>query len=209
MVLLFIGMGSDISGVSNMTASQESLVSIDVAYVEPYAKPWHVECPIAPGDSLTYKFQATQHGSAWYHSHHTTQYGDGLLGPLIINGPATADYDEDLGLLFLSDWSHTPAYQLWEEARHGTVLTLETGLLNGTNTWNCTGSTDPNCVGGGRKFETAFEAGKKYRIRLVNSARECRDATLFSNVFGFCAIKALLPKQVSSAAIFKIDELRG
>ncbi|KAK2625617.1 hypothetical protein QTJ16_004929 [Diplocarpon rosae] len=122
--------------------------------------PGVTQCPIVPGDTLTYKFQVTQYGSAWYHSHFTTQYGDGLYGPLIINGPATANYDEDLGSLFLSDWSHTPADQLWEGARQGNIPTMETGLINGTNTWN----------GGGSKFEAAFEAGKKYRIRLVNSA---------------------------------------
>jgi hypothetical protein len=134
--------------------------------------PGVTQCPIAPGDTMTYKFQATQYGSTWYHSHFTLQYGDGLLGPLIINGPATADYDEDLGLLFLSDWSHTPASQLWDTARLGAPPTLETGLINGTNTWDCSDSDDKACIGGGKKFETVFEAGKKYRIRVVNTAIE-------------------------------------
>jgi FtsP/CotA-like multicopper oxidase with cupredoxin domain len=132
--------------------------------------PGVTQCPIAPGDTLTYKFQATQYGSTWYHSHFTTQYGDGLAGPMIINGPATADYDEDLGMLFLSDWSHTPASELWEIAKQGAPPTLESGLINGTNTFDCSGSTDTNCIGGGEKFETKFEAGKKYLIRLINSA---------------------------------------
>lgn len=47
---------------------------------------------------------------------------------------------------------------------------LENGLVNGTNTFNCTGSTDPNCRGGGTKFQMVFEAGKKYLLRLVNVA---------------------------------------
>ena len=134
--------------------------------------PGVTQCPIAPGESMTYKFQATQYGSTWYHSHFTQQYGDGLLGPLIINGPATADYDEDLGLLFLSDWSHTPACQLWDTARLGAPPTLETGLINGTNTWDCSSSSDATCIGGGKKFETVFEAGKKYRLRIINTAIE-------------------------------------
>ena len=33
--------------------------------------------PIAPGDSKTYTFQCTQHGTSWYHSHHSSQYGMG------------------------------------------------------------------------------------------------------------------------------------
>lgn len=73
-------------------------------------------------------------------------------------------------MLFLSDWSHTPTWQLWEEARLGTPPTLETGLINGTNTWDCTDSTDANCIGGGVKYETTFEAGQRYRFRLINSA---------------------------------------
>jgi len=132
--------------------------------------PGVTQCPIAPGTTYTYRFKATQYGSTWYHSHFITQYADGLLGPMIINGPATADYDEDLGMLFLSDWSHTPTSVLWDTARRGGPPTLEGGIINGTNTFDCSGSTDANCVGGGKKFETVFEAGKKYRIRLINSA---------------------------------------
>lgn len=94
------------------------------------------------------------------------------MGPLIINGPATADYDEDLGMLFLSDWSHIPASELWDTARQGAPPTLENGLINGTNTFDCTDSKDSNCIGGGKKFETVFESGKKYRIRIINSAIE-------------------------------------
>ncbi|TAQ90080.1 hypothetical protein B7494_g1621 [Chlorociboria aeruginascens] len=132
--------------------------------------PGVTQCPIAPGDSLTYKFQATQYGSTWYHSHFTLQYGDGLLGPLIINGPATANYDVDLGSLFLSDWGHESVFSLWDNAKLGAPPTLENALINGTNTYDCTTSTDPNCIGGGKKFETVFEAGQKYLIRLVNTA---------------------------------------
>ncbi|KAH9213418.1 laccase precursor [Leptodontidium sp. 2 PMI_412] len=134
--------------------------------------PGVTQCPIAPGETYTYKFQATQYGSTWYHSHLITQYGDGLQGPMIINGPATADYDEDLGMLHLNDWSHTPASALWDTAKLGGPPTMENGLINGTNTFDCSGSTDVNCVGGGKKFETVFEAGKKYRIRLINGATD-------------------------------------
>ncbi len=134
--------------------------------------PGVTQCPIAPGQTYTYKFQATQYGSTWYHSHFTTQYGDGLLGPLIINGPATADYDEDLGMMFLSDWSHQTIDQLWDIAKQGAPPTLSTGLINGTNTFDCTTVNDANCVGGGKKWETTFVAGQKYRIRIINSAVE-------------------------------------
>jgi FtsP/CotA-like multicopper oxidase with cupredoxin domain len=66
------------------------------------------ECPIAPGDTKVYKFKATQYGSSWYHSHYSVQYGDGIVGGIIINGPTTANYDIDLGLLPFTDWFHAP-----------------------------------------------------------------------------------------------------
>ncbi|KAF4632898.1 hypothetical protein G7Y89_g5235 [Cudoniella acicularis] len=132
--------------------------------------PGVTQCPISPGDTLTYKFQVTQYGSTWYHSHFSLQYGDGLQGPLIINGPATADYDTDLGVLFLSDWSHIPVPERWDVARVGGPPTLENGLVNGTNTYDCSGSTDANCIGNGTKYETTFVTGQKYRFRIINTA---------------------------------------
>ncbi|KAF7883499.1 uncharacterized protein EAF02_005419 [Botrytis sinoallii] len=130
--------------------------------------PGVTQCPIAPGDTLTYKFQATQYGTTWYHSHFSLQYGDGLFGPLIINGPATADYDEDVGAIFLQDWAHESVFEIWDSARLGAPPALENTLMNGTNIFDCSASTDPNCVGGGKKFELTFVEGTKYRLRLIN-----------------------------------------
>ncbi|KAI0151431.1 laccase precursor [Pestalotiopsis sp. NC0098] len=126
--------------------------------------PGVTQCPIAPGDTMTYSFKLTQYGTTWYHSHFTLQYAEGLFGPLTINGPASADYDEDLGTMFLQDWSHTPAFELWGRAP-GTVFTLDNTLLNGTNTFN---STDGTITGS--KYEMVVESGKKYRVRLINVA---------------------------------------
>lgn len=64
------------------------------------------QCPIAPNDTFTYKWRAVQYGSGWYHSHFYVQAWDGVFGGIQINGPATADYDVDLGHLFLQDWYH-------------------------------------------------------------------------------------------------------
>lgn len=64
------------------------------------------QCPTAPGESMTYTWRAVQYGSTWYHSHFALQAWQGVFGGIVINGPATADYDEDLGMLFLNDWDH-------------------------------------------------------------------------------------------------------
>lgn len=31
------------------------------------------QCPLAPGESITYTWRATQYGSSWYHSHFALQ----------------------------------------------------------------------------------------------------------------------------------------
>jgi FtsP/CotA-like multicopper oxidase with cupredoxin domain len=126
------------------------------------------QCPIAPGQTMTYTFPATQYGSTWYHSHYSLQYADGLYGPLIINGPSTANYDEDLGALMIQDWDHTPAEQLWDKVKNGGPPSMDNTLINGTAPYDCTGSTNTNCIGGGKYFETEFVAGTSYKIRVIN-----------------------------------------
>ena len=77
----------------NFTNDQDGVVSI-------------TQCPTAPSSSITYTWRALQYGSTWYHSHFALQAWQGILGGIVINGPATANYDEDLGMLFLNDWDH-------------------------------------------------------------------------------------------------------
>jgi iron transport multicopper oxidase len=60
------------------------------------------QCPIAPGDSFLYDFRASgQAGTFWYHSHLSTQYCDGLRGPLVVydkNDPYKSLFDVDDGI---------------------------------------------------------------------------------------------------------------
>ncbi|KAK4632151.1 Laccase-2 [Fulvia fulva] len=119
------------------------------------------QCPTAPGESQTYTWRATQYGSSWYHSHYSLQAWEGVFGGIVINGPATANYDEDLGIMFLNDWDHQTADALYTYAETKGPPTLDTGLINGTNTWlNETGS----------RWETSLTSGTSYRLRLVNGA---------------------------------------
>lgn len=119
------------------------------------------ECPLAPGASKTYSFQATEYGTSWYHSHFSLQYGDGVVGPIIINGPAAANYDEDLGTIMVSDfYEGKGAVQLeFEELVKGPPNATNY-LLNGQN-------MTPDGSSGTRP-EWIFEAGKKYLMRFVN-----------------------------------------
>lgn len=47
------------------------------------------QCPTAPGETITYTWRALQYGSTWYHSHFALQAWQGILGGIVINGPAS------------------------------------------------------------------------------------------------------------------------
>lgn len=117
------------------------------------------QCPTAPGDTVTYTWKATQYGSSWYHSHFAVQAWDGLFGGILIHGPASANYDEDLGNMFLQDWDHNTASSMYSYAETRGPPPMANGLINGTNV---------GADGGGERWQTSVETGKSYRLRLVN-----------------------------------------
>lgn len=125
------------------------------------------QCPIAPGDTYTYTWKATQYGSSWWHSHFYVQAWDGIFGGIQINGPATANYDVDLGTLTLSDWSHVTADVEVLSAIAKGPPTLDNGLINGTNTY-----TDDSGTTTGSRFETSVVSGTSYRLRVINTAAD-------------------------------------
>lgn len=118
------------------------------------------QCATAPGDSITYKWRATQYGTTWYHSHFSLQAWEGVFGGIIINGPATANYDTDMGIMFLNDWTHETADAIYSQAETSGPPSLDNGLINGTNTYGTLGS----------RFNMTVSAGSTQRIRLVNGA---------------------------------------
>ncbi|KAF8835817.1 hypothetical protein BDN67DRAFT_1015193 [Paxillus ammoniavirescens] len=68
------------------------------------------QCPIRPDKAFVYNFTSPgQTGTYWYHSHSSTQYCDGLRGPLVIYDPADPlaymyDIDDENTIITLSDW---------------------------------------------------------------------------------------------------------
>ena len=122
------------------------------------------QCPTAPGETVTYTWRAVQYGSTWYHSHFSLQAWEGVFGGVIINGPASSNYDHDAGVLFLTDWSHETVDALWETAQTSGAPVMENALINGTNVYE----SDDGEVGS--RFSMAVTAGDSYRLRLVNSA---------------------------------------
>ncbi|KAF0315312.1 Laccase [Colletotrichum sp. SAR11_59] len=124
------------------------------------------QCPLAPNNTMTYTWRATQYGSTWYHSHFALQAWQGIFGGIIINGPATANYDEDLGMVFLNDWDHQTVDELYSTAETSGPPTLDNGLINGTNVYGDDGDSTQT----GTRFNMTWTSGTSYRMRLVNAA---------------------------------------
>ncbi|TAQ91365.1 hypothetical protein B7494_g287 [Chlorociboria aeruginascens] len=128
------------------------------------------QCPIAPGDSFTYRFNTTQYGTSWYHSHYSLQYSDGLRGPLTIYGPSSSEYDEAINPLLISDWNHRSAFSDFFHELGVQIPGAGTGppnmtsiILNGSGRENCTPLQKQN----GQYFQ-----GKKYLLRLINTSTD-------------------------------------
>ncbi|ERS96976.1 hypothetical protein HMPREF1624_06303 [Sporothrix schenckii ATCC 58251] len=134
------------------------------------------QCPIAPGSSFTYQFQATLYGTAWYHSHYSAQYGDGVVGPIVVYGPNAYPYDIDVGPILLSGKSSLAGTQLRMLAPGGKPqVPSDNNLIQGKNSFDCAtvDSADHTaCVSDAPKAEFFFEPGKVHRLRLINSGSE-------------------------------------
>lgn len=124
------------------------------------------ECPLAPGDSKTYSFQVTQFGTSWYHAHYSSQYGDGVVGTMIFEGPASANYDYDLGIYPLNEWYYQTAFQINSITSQN--LQSFAGPPNASNI--LINGTNQDGYGNGQYSKVSITNGKKYRLRLVNVA---------------------------------------
>ncbi len=130
------------------------------------------QCAIAPGDYFVYKFNVTQYGSSWYHSHYSVQYADGAVGPMTLHGPSSTEYDEEISPpLILTDWGHNSAF-----------LALTQGLLNPDILLNGHGNVTnynngiPNTTDVQSPYHITFEGpkpgnpSKKYLLRVINTS---------------------------------------
>lgn len=132
------------------------------------------QCPIAPDGSFTYTFQADQFGTTWYHSHFSSQYNDGLVGPIVVHGPDQrgVTYDYDLGPIIVEDYTHDNYYNILKNAFMQPPLfpTVDTNLINGKGVYDCSLVTDGTActnVAGFPKFN--FTSGKTHRLRFINT----------------------------------------
>ncbi|KAI1188851.1 laccase [Nemania serpens] len=125
------------------------------------------ECPIPPGRSKTYTFRLTQYGTTWYHSHFSSQYANGVFGAIQINGPASANYDIDLGPYPINDFYLSSAEDIVEASQLGASgPTSANVLFNGTN-------VNPSGSGSGGAYSTInLTPGKTHLLRLYNPSAQ-------------------------------------
>lgn len=121
------------------------------------------QCPIPPNGSFLHKFTAPgQAGTFWYHSHLSTQYCDGLRGPLVIYDPEDPlahmyDVDDESTVIMLSDWYHKLSPQMSLPPYNP-----DSTLINGLGRY-----------AGGPKSPLAVvnvEEGKRYRFRIIGAS---------------------------------------
>ncbi|CAE6445099.1 unnamed protein product [Rhizoctonia solani] len=131
------------------------------------------QCPISQFNSYTYEIPLhDQTGTFWYHSHLSSQYADGLRGPLVIYDPNDPqkdlyDVDDETTIITLEDWYHTPAPTLQEQffSTSNTALNApvpDSALINGKGRYV-----------GGPEVERAVlkvQPGKRYRFRVINTS---------------------------------------
>ncbi|KAI0747845.1 laccase [Daedaleopsis nitida] len=118
------------------------------------------QCPISPGNSFLYDFRVPgQAGTFWYHSHLSTQYCDGLRGPMVVYDPddphaSLYDVDDDATVITLADWYHVAA-------RNGPVpFGGDSTLINGKGRSLTTPNAELSVI--------SVTRGKRYRFRLVS-----------------------------------------
>ncbi|PPQ90322.1 hypothetical protein CVT25_007724 [Psilocybe cyanescens] len=106
------------------------------------------QCPITPNNSFTYQFSvADEAGTYWYHSHYSTQYCDGLRGPLVVYDPSDP---------YISRYHLVAPQEVIEEV----IPTSDATLINGLGRY-ARGPTSALAV-------ISVIANKRFRFRLVS-----------------------------------------
>lgn len=85
------------------------------------------------------------------------------MGPLVIYGPTSADWDVNLGPVLIQDYVHPTAFIAYQNEKTQTNFARANSIVvNGQG-------HDP-ATGTGSYFNTKFTPGKKHLLRLVNSS---------------------------------------
>lgn len=87
--------------------------------------PMMSQCPIQPGQSFRYKFNADNAGTHMWHSHVGMQRSDGVFGALIVRKAVDLhdnlfDFDMTEHIMITNDWTHVTGASKFTAHHHGT-----------------------------------------------------------------------------------------
>nr|Q02079.1 RecName: Full=Laccase-3; AltName: Full=Benzenediol:oxygen oxidoreductase 3; AltName: Full=Diphenol oxidase 3; AltName: Full=Urishiol oxidase 3; Flags: Precursor [Thanatephorus cucumeris]CAA90942.1 laccase [Thanatephorus cucumeris] len=129
------------------------------------------QCPIVPQASYTYTMPlGDQTGTYWYHSHLSSQYVDGLRGPLVIYDPKDPhrrlyDIDDEKTVLIIGDWYHTSSKAILATGNI-TLQQPDSATINGKGRFDPDNTpANPNTL-----YTLKVKRGKRYRLRVINSS---------------------------------------
>nr|ANC28028.1 laccase [Polyporus umbellatus] len=142
------------------------------------------ECGIPPGGQFDYVVpinSSGQWGTYWVHGHAKGHYVDGLRAPVVIHpSKEVHSYDEEY-IIVLSEWYHEQHDDLLKQFISisnpgGAEPVPESGLIyfaaqNGSYLGPISGTSFPSAtsaVGFNENATLPFEAGKTYRLRILN-----------------------------------------
>ncbi|KZT62420.1 multicopper oxidase [Calocera cornea HHB12733] len=142
---------------------------------------WVTQCPIPPGQSITYEIETDIQppGSYWIHGHYAGQYVDGLRTPFIILAKnETYSYAADYTIA-MADWYHDTHAVLINEFLSIYNPTGAEPVPDGAVAYVATNGVYPAALtdmntgkgisaGANNNGVLNFEPGKTYRIRFIS-----------------------------------------
>jgi FtsP/CotA-like multicopper oxidase with cupredoxin domain len=136
------------------------------------------QCPIAPNSTFTYTFHVKgQHGTYYYHGHHSAQASDGLLGPMVVHSRKekdlqTLEYSSDR-VIMVQDHYHNLTSELLMEYlapdQENNEPVPDNGLINGRGVRDCADFPGWPCNTTDIALPNIdLPAGQRHRLRFIN-----------------------------------------
>ncbi|KAI8651275.1 hypothetical protein NCS55_01371300 [Fusarium keratoplasticum] len=136
------------------------------------------QCPIAPNSNFTYRFDVKgQHGTYWYHAHHSAQASDGLLGPMVVHSKQERklqelDYATDR-VVMVQDHYHNLTSELLMDYlapdQENDEPVPDNALINGRGVRDCSDFLGWPCdTTNVSTPRIDLEAGKRHKLRIIN-----------------------------------------
>ncbi|KAI4862115.1 putative multicopper oxidase [Hypoxylon rubiginosum] len=168
----------EVTVTNNITNPEEgtaihwhALLQKDTPYYD--GVPGISQCPIAPGESFTYRFRADHVGTTFYHSHYSAQVNAGVSGPIVFHGPKSQNWDYDVGPVLISDWFHKEYFEIVKgvmgSGADRIAATSVNNLINGKMNFDCSTVTDGTpCVSNAGVSKFTLKPGKDNLLRIIN-----------------------------------------